>query len=77
MQPEMTGFLERIRAFTDRWPGRVLLGEVSAEGDSLRRSARYTDGSHKRLHTAYALGFMQSRSPSEKLGAVGDKCERV
>jgi alpha-glucosidase len=21
MQPEMTGFLERIRAFTDRWPG--------------------------------------------------------
>ncbi len=59
MQPEMTGFLERIRAFTDRWPGRVLLGEVSAEGDSLRRSARYTDGRHKRLHTAYALGFMR------------------
>ena len=59
MQPEMTRFLERIRAFTDRWPGRVLLGEVSAEGNSLRRSARYTDGGHKRLHTAYALGFMR------------------
>ena len=59
MQPEMTGFLERIRAFADGWPERVLLGEVSAEGDSLRRSARYTDGRHKRLHTAYALGFMR------------------
>jgi alpha-glucosidase len=59
MQPEMPAFLERIRAFTDRWPGRALLGEVSSEGDSLHRCAIYTDAGGTRLHTAYTLGLMR------------------
>jgi alpha-glucosidase len=59
MQPEMPAFLERIRAFIDRWPGRALLGEVSSEGDALHRCGIYTDAGGTRLHTAYTLGLMR------------------
>ncbi|HSD35410.1 MAG TPA: alpha-glucosidase family protein [Alphaproteobacteria bacterium] len=58
-QPEMLPFLERIRAFTDRWSDRALLGEVSSEGEALHRCAIYTDAGGTRLHTAYTLGLMR------------------
>jgi alpha-glucosidase len=57
IQPDTLDLLSRIRAFVDRWPGTVLLGEVSSEEGALRRSADYSgDG---RLHMAYTLGVMR------------------
>ncbi|MCI0431848.1 MAG: alpha-glucosidase family protein [Rhodospirillales bacterium] len=59
MQPETLAFLERIRAFANRWPERVLLGELSSEEEALRRCAIYSGGAGTRLHTAYTLGLMR------------------
>ncbi len=71
MQPEMPGFLERIRAFADRWPGRVLLGEVSSEGEALQRCAVYTGARGTRLHTAYTLALMRlGFTPGEFRAAI-------
>lgn len=50
-RPETLAFLEDLRRLTDRYPGVVALGEVSAE-DTLQAMADYTGGD-QRLHLAY------------------------
>lgn len=50
-RPENLAFLEALRRLADRYPGAVMLGEVSSE-DSLATTAEYTGGSG-RLHMAY------------------------
>ncbi|THD85718.1 alpha-glucosidase [Aliigemmobacter aestuarii] len=56
-RPENIGFLERMRALTDEYEGRMLVGEVG-EGPSraLRVMADYT--APGRLHTAYSFDML-------------------
>ena len=55
-RPENLAFLARIRALTDEYGARTIVGEV---GDSFRSTelmGEYT--SHKRLHTAYSFEML-------------------
>ncbi|MEL6550155.1 MAG: alpha-amylase family glycosyl hydrolase [Pseudomonadota bacterium] len=57
-RPETLGFLEKLRALTDRYPGRMIVGEVSEDGDkALDLMAAYTAG-EKRLHMAYSFELL-------------------
>ncbi len=55
-RPENIGFIEKIRALLDRYPGTVALGEVSSD-DSLNTIGQYTRG-NERLHTAYCFELL-------------------
>jgi len=54
-RPENLAFLEDLRALIDRFPGRVTLGEVSAE-DSTTTIAQYTRAG--RLHMGYSFELL-------------------
>jgi alpha-glucosidase len=54
-QPENLGFLEELRALTDRYPGRATLGEIASE-NSLATMAEYTRGN--RLHMGYSFELL-------------------
>lgn len=59
-QPENIAFLKRLRALTDAYPDRMMVGEV---GESLRAvevMADYTRGSN-RLHMAYSFEMLGAR----------------
>ncbi|MGN0922522.1 MAG: alpha-glucosidase family protein [Cellvibrio sp.] len=58
-RPEALGFMEKIRALMDRYPGAVTLGEISAE-DSHKAMADYTAG-NKRLHMAYSFELLADK----------------
>lgn len=55
-QPEMLGFIEKLRSLIDRYPDKVTLGEISSE-DSLSTMAEYTEGQN-RLHMAYSFELL-------------------
>ena len=58
-RPENIGFLERLRALLDRYPGATLLGEIgSASG--VETLAEYTAGDD-RLHMAYSFNLLGER----------------
>ena len=57
-RPENIAFLERMRALTDEYEDRMLLGEVGEEHRSVEVMAEYTQGTH-RLHTAYSFEFLR------------------
>jgi len=54
-RPENLGFLERLRALLDRYPGSAALGEISSE-DSLATMAEYT--TPQRLHMGYSFELL-------------------
>ena len=54
-QPEILGFLERLRRFADRWADRFLLGEV-ADGHGTTASLYAAPG---RMHSNYTFQFAQ------------------
>lgn len=54
-QPEVIGFLKRLRTLVDQYPDVVLLGEI-ATNDSLLTMAKYTSGKDK-LHMAYTFSL--------------------
>jgi alpha-glucosidase len=54
LQPAAMGLLTRIRGLTDRYPGRVTLGEISSQPGAFERVAACTEGI-ERLHMAYTL----------------------
>ena len=57
-QPENLKVLERIRALTDEFPERMLVGEVGDAGQrQIDLMAEYTSGS-KRLHMAYSFAML-------------------
>ncbi|MEM1373108.1 MAG: alpha-amylase family glycosyl hydrolase [Pseudomonadota bacterium] len=57
-RPEVVGFLKRLRALTDAYPDRMIVGEVSETGDkALDLMGSYTDGSD-RLHMAYSFELL-------------------
>ncbi len=57
-QPEIAGFLERVRAVVDRYPGGFTVAEVGGE-DPTDEMKRFTQGEH-RLHSAYGFDFLSS-----------------
>ena len=57
-RPENLRFVERMRALTDRYEGRTMVGEVAEAGDTaLRLMADYTRGDG-RLHMAYSFDML-------------------
>ncbi|MDB6453986.1 alpha-glucosidase [Falsirhodobacter sp. 20TX0035] len=59
-RPENIAWLERMRALTDQYPDRMMIGEV---GDALRGiplMGQYTKG-EKRLHMAYSFEMLDDR----------------
>lgn len=56
-QPENIGILKRIRALTDEYENRMLVGEVGEAGRQIDIMAEYTSGGDK-LHMAYSFEFL-------------------
>ncbi len=56
-QPETLLFLERLRRLSDTYEARLLMGEISTEGQDVLRTAEYTQPG--RLHTAYSFQFLR------------------
>lgn len=75
---------ERIRRFTDSYPGIATLGEVSSQEGALARIGHYTGGRGSRLHMAYTLetmkrpfsreGFLETIAEAEASLAEGWLC---
>jgi alpha-glucosidase len=55
-QPENLGFLRRLRALLDRYPGTTTVGEIG-DTNSLQVMADYTSGGDK-LHMCYTFDFL-------------------
>ena len=58
-RPETLGFLQRLRALLDRYPGATTIGEIGGD-DSLPLMAEYTAGGDK-LHMAYTFSLLTAR----------------
>ncbi|RUT31454.1 DUF3459 domain-containing protein [Arsenicitalea aurantiaca] len=56
-RPETLGFLKRIRALVDEYPGRATVGEISDSQHQLRLMAEYTTGTD-RLNMAYTFDYL-------------------
>jgi alpha-glucosidase len=56
-RPENLAFLKKMRALTDRYPDRMLLGEVGASLRAVEIMGEYTRGSD-RLHMAYSFELL-------------------
>jgi alpha-glucosidase len=57
-RPETLPFVARLRALTDKYPDRMMVGEVGGE-DDLALQIEYTDGP-ERLHTAYSFYLLRA-----------------
>ncbi|UEM25126.1 alpha-glucosidase family protein (plasmid) [Skermanella mucosa] len=56
-RPEVPGFLRRLRALLDLYPGSATVGEIGQGPRSLELMALYTGGGDK-LHMAYTFDFL-------------------
>ena len=73
-QPENLAFLRRLRALSDAYPERLLLGEIS--DDSAPRIMReYTSG-QDRLHTAYTFDLLQDAHSADVVRSVIERIEK-
>ncbi|HEV2365473.1 MAG TPA: alpha-amylase family glycosyl hydrolase [Caulobacteraceae bacterium] len=66
-RPETVAFLSRLRALTDTYEDRMMVGEV-VDTPPLPRQLEYTAGTD-RLHTAYGFLFLSARSAPPALFA--------
>lgn len=57
-RPEVSGFLKKLRALSDEYPGTMLLAEVGESESTL--PAEYTDGPDM-LHTAYSFDLLDQK----------------
>jgi alpha-glucosidase len=64
-QPENLGFIAELRAFVDRYPDKMMVGEIG-DDDDLARQREYTDGPD-RLHTAYSFHLLNTREATTDL----------
>jgi len=64
-QPETLGFLKRLRAVTDAYADRMMLGEIG-DDEPLARQLEYTAGKDL-LHTAYSFHLLDGRKGSADL----------
>jgi len=56
-RPENVAFLERLRALTDSYPERTMVGEVGDRDRAIPLMSQYTTGT-KRLHMAYSFDML-------------------
>ena len=56
-RPENIGFLQRLRALTDQYDDRMLIGEVGESDRAVQVMADYTRG-NDRLHMAYSFDML-------------------
>ncbi len=56
-QPENIGFLKRVRALMNRYPGTMTVGEVGESHRAIEIMAEYTSGGDK-LHMCYSFEFL-------------------
>ncbi|MBP2299076.1 alpha-amylase family glycosyl hydrolase [Azospirillum picis] len=72
MHPAIGGILARLRETVDRYPGRVLLGELSSQPGAVQRIAAYC--TPQGLHAAYTLSLAKqpfsAKGFSQALAAV-------
>lgn len=66
-QPETLDFIEELRALTDSYGGRMMVGEIAPGSHDLMRD--YTSGKN-RLHTAYAFDLLGDWPGVERLGEI-------
>jgi len=66
-QPETLGFVARLRALTDEYADRMMVGEVG-DDEPLPRQIEYTAGPD-RLHTAYSFHLLDGRRGTPELFA--------
>jgi alpha-glucosidase len=60
-RPETLDFVERMRALTDEYAARMMVGEIGESGDvALRLMGDYTSGD-RRLHMAYSFDMLGPR----------------
>jgi alpha-glucosidase len=64
-QPQTLGFLRRLRAVTDQYADRMMLGEIG-DDHPLERQLEYTAGQDL-LHTAYSFHLLDGRKGSADL----------
>ncbi len=70
-RPEALRFVERLRALTDQYPDRMMVGEI-VDDDELARQREYTEGGG-RLHTAYSFHLIDGRKGEPGLFAEATK----
>jgi alpha-glucosidase len=59
-QPENIGFLKRVRALMDQYPGTTTVGEVGDSDRAVELMAEYTSGGDK-LHMCYSFEFLDEK----------------
>ena len=74
-RPEIMECFRRLRALTDRYPDRFMLGEV-ADVDSIDATARYTGGTQA-LHSAYTFQLTQQAYGWERFRDVVGRFEAL
>lgn len=72
-RPENLGFLRRLRALLDEYPGTTSVGEIG-DDDTLARIAEYTGGGDK-LHMAYGFDLLGPRCDARYLHGVVERFE--
>lgn len=55
-QPEMMGFLKRLRDLTDEYEGRMMVAEIG-DDNQIKTAVAYTNGP-ERLHTSYSFAML-------------------
>lgn len=69
-QPENLAFLERLRALTDEYDDRMMVGEVGDAGETgLEIMSAYTKG-NSRLHMAYSFEMLSPRFTAKHFRTV-------
>jgi alpha-glucosidase len=63
-QPENLGFLKRLRALLDRYPGSTTVGEIGDGHGALELVEAYTSGGDK-LHMCYTFDFLVEHFSAE------------
>jgi alpha-glucosidase len=63
LQVDVIDVLRQVRALTDRYPGRVMLAEVSSQSGAFSRIADYTSAGG--LHLGYALRLLRGELSAE------------
>jgi alpha-glucosidase len=68
-RPENVDFLKKVRALTDEFEGRTLVGEVGDNDFAIQLMAEYTKGTD-RLHMAYSFDMLSEKYSPEHFRKV-------
>lgn len=74
-QPENLAFLERLRALTDAYPDRMMVGEVGEALRAIEIMGQYTAGD-RRLHLAYSFDMLRDGCTPQHFREVIEKFYR-